>query len=130
MLCEYGLSGEVSTYGDVYSFGILLLEMLTGRRPTDDMFREGLSLHSFVKMSAPDQVADIVDSTILEEALQVQDCRGILQPTLQGKIHETLVSLLRLGLQCSAELPSERKQIKDVTVELQEIKKLLLAFRL
>ncbi|KAJ0088565.1 hypothetical protein Patl1_31671 [Pistacia atlantica] len=45
--------------------------MLTGRRPTDDMFREGLSLHSFVKMSAPDQVADIVDSTILEEALQV-----------------------------------------------------------
>ncbi|KAJ0088563.1 hypothetical protein Patl1_31673 [Pistacia atlantica] len=104
--------------------------MFTERRPTDDMFREGLNLHSFVKMSIPDQVAEIVDSTILEEALQIQVCRGILQPTLQGKIHEILVSILKLALQCSAELPRERKQIKDVTVELQEIQKSFLAFRL
>ncbi|XP_028102993.1 putative receptor-like protein kinase At3g47110 [Camellia sinensis] len=46
---EYGMGSEVSAYGDIYSFGILLLEMLTGKRPTDEMFKDGLSLHSFVK---------------------------------------------------------------------------------
>lgn len=81
-------------------------------------------------MSIPDQVAEIVDSTILEEALQVQVCRGVLEPTVQSKIHENLVSLLKLGLQCSAELPSERKEIKDVTTELQKMQKLFLELSL
>lgn len=39
--------------GDAYSFGITLLEMFTGRAPTDDMFREGLSLHLFAEMAYP-----------------------------------------------------------------------------
>ncbi|PRQ60888.1 putative protein kinase RLK-Pelle-LRR-XII-1 family [Rosa chinensis] len=43
---KYGMGGAVSTYGDVYSYGILLLEMLTGKRPTDDMFTDDTNLHN------------------------------------------------------------------------------------
>ncbi|XP_058110878.1 probable LRR receptor-like serine/threonine-protein kinase At3g47570 [Magnolia sinica] len=42
---EYGMGGNVSTSGDVYSYGILLLGLFAGKRPTEDMFKDGLSLH-------------------------------------------------------------------------------------
>ncbi|GKE48498.1 kinase-like domain-containing protein, partial [Tanacetum coccineum] len=42
---EYGIGSEMTSSGDVYSFGILLLEVMTGKKPTDGMFNEGLSLH-------------------------------------------------------------------------------------
>ncbi|XP_016651449.1 PREDICTED: probable LRR receptor-like serine/threonine-protein kinase At3g47570 [Prunus mume] len=61
---EYGMGSEVSTNGEVYSFGILMLEMFTGKRPTDDMFYGDLNLHTFVKMAFPERVMEIADSTL------------------------------------------------------------------
>ncbi|KAG5616215.1 hypothetical protein H5410_016039 [Solanum commersonii] len=43
---ELGMGSDASIYGDVYSFGILLLEMFTGRKPTDEMFKDNLNLHN------------------------------------------------------------------------------------
>ncbi|GJY46900.1 leucine-rich repeat protein [Tanacetum coccineum] len=37
---EYGMGSEMTSSGDVYSFGILLLELMTGKKPTDNMFNE------------------------------------------------------------------------------------------
>nr|GEU32879.1 receptor kinase-like protein Xa21 [Tanacetum cinerariifolium] len=62
---EYGLGSEMTKEGDIYSFGILILEMMTGKRPTDPMFQEGLNLHSYVQMAFPDHVMEIVEPTLL-----------------------------------------------------------------
>ncbi|XP_028057425.1 probable LRR receptor-like serine/threonine-protein kinase At3g47570 [Camellia sinensis] len=64
---EYGMGSEVSTCGDVYSYGILLLEMFTNKRPTNELFKDGLNLHNFSKASFPDRVLDIVDPILLHE---------------------------------------------------------------
>lgn len=49
-IAEYGFGSEVSTSGDVYSYGILLLEMMTGKKPTDDIFVEGLNIQKFARI--------------------------------------------------------------------------------
>ncbi|KAF8735463.1 hypothetical protein HU200_014480 [Digitaria exilis] len=40
---EYGMGSAITRQGDVYSFGVLLLEMLTGKRPTDEMLSTDLT---------------------------------------------------------------------------------------
>ncbi|GKV42860.1 hypothetical protein SLEP1_g50222 [Rubroshorea leprosula] len=52
---EYGMGSEVTVQGDVYSYGILVLEMMTGKRPTDSLFEGGLNLHNYAKTALPDQ---------------------------------------------------------------------------
>ncbi|CAL5424552.1 unnamed protein product [Camellia sinensis] len=62
---EYRMGGKVSADGDLYCYGILLLEMFTGRRPTNEPFKDNFNLHNFVKRSLPDQVMGIVDQSAL-----------------------------------------------------------------
>nr|XP_027082514.1 putative receptor-like protein kinase At3g47110 [Coffea arabica] len=48
---EYGMGLPASTQGDVYSYGIFPLEMITRRRPTDDILTDGLNLHNYEEIS-------------------------------------------------------------------------------
>ncbi|CAN0861374.1 Putative receptor-like protein kinase At3g47110 [Linum grandiflorum] len=67
---EYGMGNEVSIQGDVYSFGILLLELFTGKRPTDETFIDGLSLHNAVKSTLSEQhTFEVVDSILINQLL-------------------------------------------------------------
>lgn len=51
---EYGMGSKVSAHGsDAYSFGIFLLEMFTGRRPTDEQLLGNFNLHNYIKMALP-----------------------------------------------------------------------------
>ncbi|KAM7519389.1 hypothetical protein LguiB_018351 [Lonicera macranthoides] len=58
---------DVSAYGDVYSFGILLLEMFTGKRPTDEMFKDDLNLREFSKMAFPNKLVETIDPILLQQ---------------------------------------------------------------
>ena len=60
-MAEYGLGSVVSTKGDVYSYGIILLEMIIGKRPIDSMFSEDLNLHKYASMALPNRVMEIMD---------------------------------------------------------------------
>ncbi|WJX61419.1 non-specific serine/threonine protein kinase [Trifolium repens] len=68
---EYGMGSEVSTCGDMYSFGILVLEMLTGKRPTDEVFEDGQNLHNFVGISFPDNLMKILDPHLVSSDVEV-----------------------------------------------------------
>ena len=46
---------------DVYSYGIPLLEMFMGKRPTDEMLKDGFNIHHFANMGLPERLVQIVD---------------------------------------------------------------------
>ena len=113
---------QVSVQGDVYSFGILLLEILTGRKPTDEMFTNDMNLHSFVKVSLPDKLLDIVDSTLLPRELEQATVSTTEEEKNNSDQKQCLLELFYIGLACSVESPRARINMKIVTRELDVIK--------
>nr|CAD1824234.1 unnamed protein product [Ananas comosus var. bracteatus] len=123
---EYGAGNRVSAHGDIYSFGILLMEMMTGIRPTDNIFKEDLSLHRYVEIAFPDRVIEIVDARLLAELADDEDEAFEEEESTGGKAFQCIVSLLRVGLMCSKQFPTERMLIGDVIKELHVVREMLL----
>ncbi|XP_050287477.1 LRR receptor-like serine/threonine-protein kinase EFR [Quercus robur] len=114
---EYGSEGRVSTKCDIYSYGIILLEMITRKKPTDEMFVGDLGMRQWIA-SLPDRM-EVVDDGLLS----IEAGRDV---TVMQTI---LSSILELGLRCSEELPDERPEIKDVVAKVNKIKLALLGNR-
>ncbi|KAI3840116.1 hypothetical protein MKX03_003572 [Papaver bracteatum] len=122
---EYGMGRDVSTHGDVYSYGIMVTEIFTGRRPTDDIFTDGLNLHTFAKTALlQDRVMEIVDPTLPAHVRLENDnnTRALINVENETKLCEALARILNLGVMCSIESPNERMEMAEVTKELQSIR--------
>ncbi|XP_044961764.1 probable LRR receptor-like serine/threonine-protein kinase At3g47570 isoform X1 [Hordeum vulgare subsp. vulgare] len=122
---EYGFGSKISTEGDVYSYGVIILEMLTGKRPTDEMFKDGLSLYNFVEKSFPEKIGEILDPRIIpyyadqdEEAGRAVDQENHHQ--MAGM--SCIIKLVKIGLMCAAETPKYRPSMQDVYIEITAIK--------
>ncbi|GAV65873.1 Pkinase domain-containing protein [Cephalotus follicularis] len=125
---ENGMGSEVSINGDVYSYGILLLEMFTGKRPTDDIFREGLNLHNFAKATLPERATEITDPVLLGEIEEGETSTNITHNQSHSShiIHECLNLIIKIGVACSQDFPGERMSISDVAPKLHFLRKKLL----
>ncbi|XP_059458517.1 putative receptor-like protein kinase At3g47110 [Corylus avellana] len=141
---EYGMGAKASTQGDVYSYGILMLEIFTGKRPTNKMFKDGFNLHNFVNIALPEKLLQIVDPNLLkreihELALATEEVGYNYNDhndieALEERVHieslsqvnsnvqKCLLSVFQIGLACSLKSPKERMNMGDVTKELHRIK--------
>ncbi|RXI05277.1 hypothetical protein DVH24_006534 [Malus domestica] len=114
MAPEYGMDGIVSTQGDVYSFGIVVMETFTKMKPTNEMFVEEMNLKQWVANSlSSEAIAEVVDANLLVAQEQDHECLTKI---------DCLSCVLRLALVWSAEPPHERISIREVVATLKKIK--------
>ncbi|XP_030925484.1 probable LRR receptor-like serine/threonine-protein kinase At3g47570 isoform X1 [Quercus lobata] len=140
---EYGMGGQISTLGDIFSYGILLLEMFTRKKPIDEMFIDGLSIHRFTSMALPEHVMDIVDPSMFfeEDGEDVGDerneddieDRAIIEEVphlnVSSRIKDCLISVFEIGLSCSTTSYDERMPTNVVVNEMNAIRDTYLKFK-
>lgn len=101
---EYSQTWQATTKGDVYSFGVLAMELATGRRAVDG--GEECLVEQVRRVTGNGQLASESSDQSLLSTLIVQ-----LEGN-EGK--EEMCELLRIGLKCTAETPQLRPNMKEV----------------
>ncbi|XP_022746578.1 leucine-rich repeat receptor-like tyrosine-protein kinase PXC3 [Durio zibethinus] len=106
---EYAYTMQVTAPGNVYSYGVVLLEILTTRLPVDEDFGEGVDLVKWVH-GAP---------TRGETPEQILDAR---LSTVSFGWRREMLAALKVALLCTDSTPAKRPKMKKVVEMLQEIR--------
>ncbi|CAM6050247.1 unnamed protein product [Sphagnum compactum] len=104
---EYGQSWRSTTRGDVYSYGVILLELLTGKEPTGVEFKEmeGGNLVGWVRQMIKQGAA-----------------QDVLDPTVSiGSCKMSMLKVLHIANLCTAEDPLMRPTMLQVVKYLKDV---------
>ncbi|KAA8533878.1 hypothetical protein F0562_031395 [Nyssa sinensis] len=106
---EYAYTLQVDEKSDIYSYGVVLMEILSGKRSVDAEFGEGNSIADWVrfKIKTKDGIKDVLDKNAGASCVSVK---------------EEMMLLLRVALLCISQNPADRPSMRDVVSMLQEAK--------
>ncbi|KAG0615822.1 hypothetical protein M758_5G069500 [Ceratodon purpureus] len=105
---EYGFSSEFTRAGDVYSYGVLLLEIITGKRPSSEDVGAGVTLPAWVRsLKAQDRERYAIDMTLFQSADEPQI--------------EQILHILKAAILCTSYVPAQRPSMLQVLGNLQEM---------
>lgn len=93
----------------MYSYGVVLLEVLTGKEPTDNRIPEGMHIITWINGELRERKRDF--TTILDPQLLMRSSTQI----------QEMLQVLGVALLCVNSYPEERPTMKDVTAMLKGI---------
>lgn len=99
---EYAYTLRVTEKSDIYSFGVVILELVTGRKPIDQAFGER-------------DLATWVQTTVNQKGHE-----HVLDPELEFESKDQICRVLDIGLLCISPLPMNRPSMRTVVNLLQE----------
>jgi serine/threonine protein kinase len=102
---EYGYMMKITEKSDVYSYGVVVLEVLTGKQPIDPTIPDGLHVVDWVR--------------------RCRDRGDVLDPALRGRSSsevEEMMQVMGVALLCVSAAPDDRPTMKDVAAMLKEIR--------
>eukprot|EP01018_Ginkgo_biloba_P040762 Gb_38507 [translate_table: standard] len=96
---EYAYTMRVSEKSDIYSFGVVLLELVSGRQPTDEReFGEQCEIVSW-----------ICNRISIDKGVE-----GVLDWRVEERYKKEMVEMLKVGLLCTTSLPIRRPSMREV----------------
>ncbi|MBA0789104.1 hypothetical protein Gotri_027889 [Gossypium trilobum] len=106
---EYAYTLQVDEKSDIYSFGVVLMEIISGKRSVESEFGDGHSIVDWVrsKIKNKDRIVDVLDKNVGATCASVR---------------EEMMQMLRIALLCTSCNPAERPSMRDVVLMLQEAK--------
>ncbi|KAI4351956.1 hypothetical protein L6164_006254 [Bauhinia variegata] len=110
---EFAQGKRITQQADVYCFGIILLEIITGKVPGEtlgeDMEEATSDLSEWVRMVVyNDWSTDILDMEILAAK----------------EAHDAMLQLTELALECTDMTPENRPKINQVLRKIEEIEQM------
>lgn len=120
---EYAYTMKVTEKSDVYSYGVVLLELITGKRPNDTSFGENKNIVKWVTEIA------LSPSSLSQDSCN--DATGIINVSsvdriIDPKMNKSTIAygqvekLLNVALSCTADLPASRPSVRRVVELLKE----------
>ncbi|RRT53389.1 hypothetical protein B296_00026317 [Ensete ventricosum] len=104
---EYAYTLKVDEKSDVYSYGVVLLELITGKKPVGDFGEEGLDIVQWARM---------ITSWNKEGVVEVMDPRLIDVPM------EEAMQVFFVAMLCVQEHSVERPNMREVVLMLEQAK--------
>lgn len=90
----------------MYSYGVVLLELITGRRPIEDEYGEGKDIVYWVSTHLDDRenVLKLLDIKVSSEVIQ-----------------NDMIKVLKIAVLCTTKLPSLRPSMREVVKMLLDV---------
>ncbi|GFY86687.1 HAESA-like 2 [Actinidia rufa] len=112
---EYAYTLKVNEKSDVYGFGVVLLELITGKRPNDDSFGEHKDIVKWVTevaLSSQEEGRGVTSSPYV-------DLEQLIDPRMDRSTanYEEIKNVLNIALLCTSAFPINRPSMRRV-VEL------------
>jgi Leucine-rich repeat (LRR) protein/tRNA A-37 threonylcarbamoyl transferase component Bud32 len=94
---EYAYTTRINEKIDVFSFGVVLLELVTGREPYEPNTHINLAESVWKHFSDEKEMSDIIDDELKQECYM-----------------EEMITVLKLGLICTSTLPLNRPSMREI----------------
>lgn len=107
-MTEYAYTMKVTEKCDIYSYGVVLLELLTGKAPVQPIDQGGdlvTWVRNFIRNSNNSLTPEILDNKL---------------DLSEGSVVEHMITVLKIGLMCTSMSPFDRPQMRQVVVMLVE----------
>ncbi|KAI3817905.1 hypothetical protein L1987_11705 [Smallanthus sonchifolius] len=106
---EYAYTLQVDEKSDIYSFGVLLMELISGKRSVDSEFGDGNSIVDWVrsKVKTKEGTKEVLDDNAGGSCSSVRD---------------EMLLVLKVAMLCTSRNPADRPSMRDVVSMLQEAK--------
>lgn len=102
---DYATTSKATTKCDVYSYGVVLMELVTGKKPVEAEFGENKNIINWV-------------STNIETK---EGAMEILDKQISGMYREDMIQVIRLAIRCTARTPTPRPTMSEIVQFLSEI---------